>query len=168
MPAESSMKVVSGGQSGVDRAAIDVAIALGITYGGWCPRGGWAEDFPDPPGLLGVYPRLAETPVADPAHRTEWNVRDSDAVLIVVGAGGVAVSRGTELARGLTARYGKPALMIDLDESAAAVRTRAWLDAQRAAFGDDLVLSIGGPRESEAPGIFARTLALLAQVLDRP
>jgi Circularly permutated YpsA SLOG family len=86
----------------------------------------------------------------------------------VIGAGGVAVSRGTELARGLTARYGKPALMIDLDEPDAAARVRAWLDAQHAAFGDDLVLSIGGPRESEAPGIFARTLALLTQVLDRP
>jgi hypothetical protein len=168
MPAEPSMKVISGGQSGVDRAALDVAVALGITYGGWCPRGGWAEDFPDPPGLLAVYPRLTETPLADPAQRTEWNVRDSDAVLIVIDTGGVAVSRGTQLARGLTARYGKPALMIDLGEPDAAAHARAWLDAQRAAFGDNLVLSIGGPRESEAPGIFARTLALLTQVLDRP
>ena len=46
------MKVTSGGQSGVDRAALDAAIACGIDYGGWCPRGGWAEDFPSPPGVL--------------------------------------------------------------------------------------------------------------------
>jgi hypothetical protein len=71
------MKIVSGGQSGVDRAALDVAIARGIPYGGWCPKGGWAEDMPAPPGLLAHYPHLRETPSADPAERTAWNVRDS-------------------------------------------------------------------------------------------
>jgi hypothetical protein len=75
------MKVTSGGQSGVDRAALDAAIACGVDYGGWCPRGGWAEDFPQPPGLLANYPRLIETPSADPAQRTEWNVRDANAIL---------------------------------------------------------------------------------------
>ena len=52
------MKLLSGGQSGVDRAVLDVALARGIAYGGWCPRGGWAEDFPEPPGLLARYPKL--------------------------------------------------------------------------------------------------------------
>ena len=47
------MKFVSGGQSGVDRAVLDVALARGIDYGGWCPKGGWAEDFPEPPGAAG-------------------------------------------------------------------------------------------------------------------
>jgi len=64
------MKLISGGQSGVDRAVLDVAEAYGITYGGWCPKGGWAEDFPQPPGLLARYPNLKETPFADPAQRT--------------------------------------------------------------------------------------------------
>jgi len=82
----------------VDRAALDVAIALAIPYGGWCPLGGWAEDFPEPPGLLPRYPLLRETPLADPAQRTEWNLRDSDAVLVISLAAGPAVSRGTELA----------------------------------------------------------------------
>ena len=60
------MILISGGQSGVDRAVLDVAIARGIDYDGWCPHGGWAEDFPAPPGLLARYPKLKETPLADP------------------------------------------------------------------------------------------------------
>ena len=77
------MKLISGGQTGVDRAVLDVAIERGLAYGGWCPKGGWAEDFPKPPGLLAKYPQLAETPLADPAQRTEWNVRDADACMIM-------------------------------------------------------------------------------------
>jgi hypothetical protein len=73
------MKILSGGQTGVDRAALDVAIARAMPYGGWCPRGGWAEDFSDSPGLLATYPHLRETPSRDPAQRTDWNVRDADA-----------------------------------------------------------------------------------------
>ena len=61
------MKLLSGGQSGVDRAVLDVAIARGIDYGGWCPKDGWAEDLSAPPGLLAKYPQLKETPLADPA-----------------------------------------------------------------------------------------------------
>jgi hypothetical protein len=159
------MKVTSGGQSGVDRAALDAAIACGVDYGGWCPRGGWAEDFPQPPGLLVDYPRLIETPSADPAQRTEWNVRDANAILIVVDEAGVAVSKGTTLAVGLTKQYPRPALTIDPNAHDARARTIAWLAAQRSAFGAALVLSIGGPRESEAPGIYARALAFLRDVL---
>jgi hypothetical protein len=101
------LTIITGGQSGVDRAALDAAIALGIPYGGWCPKDGWAEDFPHPPGLLARYPRLSETPSADPAERTEWNVRDSDACLILTDANGIAASRGTALAHELAPRYGK-------------------------------------------------------------
>src|SRR5271170_6348615 len=104
------MKLISGGQSGVDRAVLDVVLARGIEYGGWCPQGGWAEDFPAPPGLLAKYPRLKETPLADPAQRTEWNVRDAQACMIIVDAGGVDVSAGTALARELAHRYRKPLL----------------------------------------------------------
>jgi Circularly permutated YpsA SLOG family len=160
-----AMKVTSGGQSGVDRAALDAAIACRIDYGGWCPRGGWAEDFPQPPGLLANYPRLVETPSADPAQRTEWNVRDASAILIVVDAAGVTVSKGTTLAVGLAERYRRPSLTIDPDEPDARAHTAAWLAAQRTTFGDALILSIGGPRESEAPGIYARALAFLRDVL---
>src|SRR3984893_13048483 len=108
------MKLFSGGQSGVDRAVLDVALARGIDYGGWCPQGGWAEDFPEPPGVLTKYPQLQETPLADPAQRTEWNVRDADACLIIVDAGGLEASRGTALARELAPTYRKPGFVAAL------------------------------------------------------
>ena len=76
--------------------SLDAAIEAGIAYGGWCPRGGWAEDAPFPPGVA-QYPLLCETPLADPAQRIEWNVRDAEATLILVAAGGTAVSKGTAL-----------------------------------------------------------------------
>ena len=107
------MKLLSGGQSGVDRAVLDVALERGIDYGGWCPKGGWAEDFPQPPGVLAKYPNLKETPLADPAQRTEWNVRDADACMIVIAAGGVDVSKGTALAQELAHRYRKPLLVVE-------------------------------------------------------
>jgi hypothetical protein len=66
------LTLVSGGQTGVDRAALDVALERGMVAGGWCPAGRWAEDAPIPAD----YP-LRETPSAHPAQRTEWNVRDS-------------------------------------------------------------------------------------------
>ena len=124
------MKLLSGGQSGVDRAVLDVALARGIAYGGWCPRGGWAEDFPEPPGLLARYPKLKETPLADPAQRTEWNVRDADACLMIVDAGGFEVSRGTALAREEAARCGKPLFVAELGAADVTEHAAAWLRAQ--------------------------------------
>jgi Circularly permutated YpsA SLOG family len=161
--------IVSGGQSGVDRAALDEAIAHGIAYGGWCPQGGWAEDMTEPPGLLAHYPHLRETPSAEPAQRTEWNVRDSDASLILVDAGGVAVSAGTALAEKLAAQYKKPLLVLDVNAKDAAVRIRAWLAALLAAHtgGAPFRLAIGGPRQSEAGGIYAKARALLGRLWSR-
>src|SRR5260370_17977114 len=68
------MKIITGGQTGVDRAALNVAIERGMDWGGWCPKGGWAEDLPTAPGLLAKYPKLKETPQSNPLQRTEWNV----------------------------------------------------------------------------------------------
>lgn len=161
------MKLLSGGQSGVDRAALDVALARGIAYGGWCPKGGWAEDFPEPPGLLARYPQLVETPLAEPAQRTEWNVRDADACLMIVDAGGFAVSRGTALAREAAARYGKPLFVADLGTAGVVERAAAWLRAQRENFGTNFTLAIGGPRESETQGIYARAADFIRALLDR-
>ena len=159
------MKLISGGQSGVDRAALDVALARGLRYGGWCPKGGWAEDFPVPPGILTKYPHLQETPLADPAQRTEWNVRDADACLIVVDAGGSDISAGTTLAKELAQRYCKPLLVADLREPDILERAAPWLRAQRVAFGAGFTLAIGGPRESEAPGIYERAARFIGALL---
>jgi len=159
------MKLLSGGQSGVDRAVLDVALARGIAYGGWCPKGGWAEDFAAPPGLLVKYPHLKETPLVDPAQRTEWNVRDADACLILVDAGGSELSAGTTLAKELARRYRRPLLVVYLREPAILERAASWLRAQRSAFGFGFTLAIGGPRESEAPGIYERALRFVAALL---
>jgi hypothetical protein len=159
------MKLLSGGQSGVDRAVLDVAVGRGIAYGGWCPKGGWAEDLTAPPGLLARYPEFKETPLADPAQRTEWNVRDADACMIVTDSGGVGVSKGTALAQELAHRYRKPLLVVDLAEPEAVANAALWLRVQRRRLGSDLALAIGGPRESEAPGIYTRAMAFLGGLL---
>ena len=160
------MRLISGGQSGVDRAALDVAIACDIPYGGWCPKGGWAEDFPEPPGLLAKYPHLVETPSADPAQRTEWNVRDADACLIVADAPGPEVSAGTVLAGELAHRFRKPLFVMKLGNADALRQAVLWLRVQQARHGAALRLAIGGPREGEAPGIYHRAHAFIAELMD--
>jgi hypothetical protein len=160
------MKFISGGQTGVDRAVLDAAIERGIDYGGWCPKGGWAEDLPAPPGLLAKYPLLAETPLTDPAQRTEWNVRDAEACMILVDAGGLAVSAGTTLAQELAHRYRRPLFLVNLGDADRLNRAALWLRVQKARHGDDLKLAIGGPRESEAPGIYGRAIAFVRTLLE--
>ena len=116
---------------------------------------------------LAKYPHLKETPLADPAQRTEWNVRDADACLILVDAGGVEVSAGTMLAGDLAHRYRKPLLVVDLREPDILERAAPWLRAQQyQAFGAGFMLAIGGPRESEAPGIYKRASRFIGALLD--
>lgn len=148
--------VVSGGQTGADRAALDAAAHVGLPRAGWCPAGGWAEDRPEPPGLLDDYPELRETPDRDPSVRTWWNVRDSDATLVLrLGSG---ASPGTEQTLAVARRLGRPHLDCgarDLERAA------AWLAAQP----DGLTLNVAGPRESEEPGLYAAARALLDALL---
>ena len=94
--------VISGGQSGVDRAALKFAVHNGISYSGYCPKGGWAEDFQNPPGILEHYPLLKETESPDPEERTVLNVETSDAVLIFLEGD----SPGTELCRKTAEKLG--------------------------------------------------------------
>jgi len=153
--------ILSGGQSGVDRAALDAAIEKGLDYRGWCPKGGWAEDLAEPPGLLARYPHLRETPGADPAERTRRNVRDCDRLLVLTDSSGATASKGTELAREHALTLGRPCLVLDLDASGVVEHARAFLEG-----GDrDMAVCIAGPRESEAPGIYAKIRAFLCQVL---
>jgi len=161
-----TLKLCSGGQSGVDRAALDAALACGIDYGGWCPKGGWAEDYPVPPGVLAKYSKLKETPLADPAQRTEWTVRDANACLIIVDDGGLEASAGTALAAELAHRYRKPLLVVNVRDPDILNRATLWLRVQIAKHGDELVLAIGGPRESEAPGIYQRATIFLSSLLN--
>lgn len=89
-------RIRTGGQTGVDRAALDTARKYGIEICGWCPNGGWAEDYPSAPGLLKDYPELQETPSEETTQRTLWNIRDADAVLTIIPEGS-AESSGTEV-----------------------------------------------------------------------
>jgi hypothetical protein len=161
------MKIISGGQTGVDRAALDVAIERGMDWGGWCPKGGWAQDFSTPPGLLTEYPKLKETPLSNPVQRTEWNVRDSDATLIITGGEGLSASVGTMRAHRWAHQHGKPLLVIEAGDPNAPASAAAWIKEQKKRFGADMALGIGGPRETEAPGIYGRATALLAAIFDR-
>ncbi|MFH8249230.1 putative molybdenum carrier protein [Microbacterium sp. B2969] len=146
----------SGGQTGADRGALEAAVAAGVPIAGWCPRGGLAEDFPDPPGLLAVYPTLVETPSDDPAQRTRWNVRDADATLIVV-PGSAWHSPGTDLTRRVALELERPVFTLTGDDLSG---LRAWLETVGGA-----VLNVAGPRESQAPGIQERTRRVVASLL---
>lgn len=110
-------KIVSGGQTGVDRAALDFAIAHGIPHGGWCPRGRLAED-----GAIASHYELRETPDTEYAQRTEWNVRDSDGTVIF------SVSReltgGSKLTAELAAHHGKPCLHLSKEKHGATAATK--------------------------------------------
>lgn len=159
------VSLVSGGQTGVDRAALEVGRELGLPVGGWCPAGGWAEDLPAPPGVLVRFPELHPTPTADPAQRTLWNVRDSGATLVLVPRPGW-VSAGTRLTVEAAEREGRACLVCEVTGSAAAAAARVvpWLEsllARRTA----LVLNVAGPRESEAPGIGRASAAVLRHAL---
>ena len=137
-------RILSGGQTGADRAALDAAVALGLPYGGWCPPGGWAEDLTEPPGLLARYPMLEEA--TDTSTRTRWNVRDSDATLVLLLTD-LSVSAGTRLTVEVAAELGRPWLVTHPDDVPSIV---GWL-ADR----DGGVLNVAGPRETEDPGIYA-------------
>ena len=147
-----AVQVISGGQTGVDRAALDVAQELGVPCGGWCPRGRRAEDGPIPES----YP-LRETPSASYPERTAWNVRDSDGTLVVTRG---RPRGGTALTVSLARRAGKPVIVANLEGGANAAEIRAFLLEHRIR-----VLNVAGPRESEAPGIHDQAAALLGELL---
>jgi len=145
-------RIVSGGQTGVDRAALDVAIEFGIPCGGWCPKGRRAED-----GRIDPRYPLRETPHRRYAERTEWNVRDSDCTLIIAPK---PLKGGTALTRRLAKRYGRPWLVVEPGSSDAADEILAWLDS--CAIG---ALNVAGPRESQQPGIYDASRALLRRIM---
>lgn len=157
------IKIVSGGQTGVDRAALDLALDLGLDYGGWCPQGGWAEDMANPPGLLKKYPKLLETPSPQPAQRTEWNVRDSSATLILVCGRCKQFSAGTQLTFDLALQWNKSVLKVDIDQDNLLTLLGEWISS----FGEDLVLNVAGCRESECPGIYSATKKIMKELIKR-
>ena len=146
-------KLVSGGQTGTDQAALDIAAELGIPAGGWCPRDRWSEAGP----IDKRYP-LIETTSADPLDRTERNVRDADATLIVTSEN--ELTGGTALTQQITVELARPCLVVDPNDPAAAETIRQWIETHAIR-----VLNVAGPRESRVPGINGLTARLLRTAL---
>jgi len=145
-------RILSGGQTGVDRGALDAAIALGIAHGGWCPRGRLAED-----GRIPDRYQLRETDSLDYPVRTEQNVIESDGTLILYRS---ELQGGTQLTFRLATRHGKPCLLLDLQSQPSPDAVRRWLADQQIAR-----LNVAGPRESSAPGIADEARDFLCQAL---
>jgi putative molybdenum carrier protein len=146
------LKIVSGGQTGVDRAALDVALTHGIAHGGWCPRGRRAEDGRIPDRYL-----LREHAAPEYAARTEQNVVDSDATLVLAQG---TLGEGTSLTVRMAERHGRPCSIVDLDDPPAPTAVVAWLVGHAVR-----VLNVAGPRESTHPGIHDRAVAYLERIL---
>ena len=146
-------KIVSGGQTGVDRAALDAALAHGVPVGGWCPQWRRAEDGRIPER----YP-LQKTPSEEYAQRTAWNVRDSDGTLIIAPA---PLEGGTALTRREAEQQGKPVLQVRPDDPVPVPMIRAWGTEH-----DVRVLNVAGPRASEEEGVYDAARAVLDDLLE--
>jgi hypothetical protein len=147
-------KIVSGGQTGVDRAALDVAIELDIPYSGWIPKGRLAED-----GMVPEKYKLKEMPNDRYVERTEQNVVDSDGTLIIARG---TLSGGSAYTRKMAMKHGKPWSYVDLDKIIAfqaAITINDWLIKHNIE-----VLNVAGPRHSGAPQLYGQVKKILESV----
>jgi Circularly permutated YpsA SLOG family len=147
------LTIVSGGQTGADRAALDWALAHGIPCGGWCPKGRLAEDGP----IDFQYP-LKETPSECYSERTEWNVRDSDATVIFSIA--AELTGGSKETLELARQHHKPCLHLHSRLPDGAGQLRTFLEKNNVK-----VLNVAGPRRSHEPAVGQFVQRLLDEVL---
>jgi hypothetical protein len=151
------MKIISGGQTGADRGALDAALAAGVECGGWCPDGRLAEDG----RIRDVYP-LHDLPGGDYAARTARNVQDSDGTLVITFG---APAGGTRATMDCCAEYRKPHLVIDASScstSDAAALAREFVTQHRIG-----TLNVAGPRASEAADAYEFTRRVVELLLKR-
>ncbi|HUK99363.1 MAG TPA: putative molybdenum carrier protein [Nitrospirota bacterium] len=153
------MKLISGGQTGADRAALDVAIELGMVYGGSIPKGRRAED-----GLIDLerYPNLKELDKGNYLARTRKNVEDADATLAFTDG---VLTGGTRKTIEFAKEYGKPYLQINLKKVSAEDAVNEiieWLNIHK-----PRVLNVAGSRESGAPGIYLKVYGILKIVFQQ-
>ncbi|HIE96059.1 MAG TPA: molybdenum cofactor carrier [Planctomycetes bacterium] len=164
-------RIVSGGQTGVDRAALDAGLAAGIAIGGWCPRGRRSEA-----GLIPAHYPLQETGARNYAVRTAWNVRDSDGTLVIVLD---EISSGTKLTLEAARSQGKPVKVVHLrptDTPGLFTTDHSLSDQVESVVewlrvGTIRVLNVAGPRGSSHEDIYSEALKfmslLLKQILNR-
>jgi len=147
-------KIISGAQTGADRAALDFAIDNEIPHGGWVPKGRKAED-----GLISQQYGVKEAPSAEYSRRTELNVIDSDGTLIISHG---KLTDGSALTQRLARKHNKHCLHIDLNqipEFKSAIEITHWINRQ-----DIEVLNVAGPRASKDPLIYDSTMDILETV----
>ncbi len=149
-------KIISGGQTGVDRAALDTAMRLGIAHGGWLPKGRLTEEGPLP-----AHYQLQEMPTEEYPARTEKNVLDSDGTLIISSG---SPTGGTDYTRKMALKHGKQLLHIDLSigqrASDAGSLIASWVEMNNIE-----ILNVAGPRASNNPAIYADTVNILTHAI---
>ena len=151
-------KIVSGGQTGADRAALDFAIKHNIPYGGWVPKGRKTED-----GTLPEKYHLQEMPTGEYSARTEQNVLDSDGTLIVSQG---RLTGGSALTEFLADWHHKPCIHVDMDRinlTEAAEMVRRWIEDN-----EIRILNVAGPRASKDSAIYQITMNVLEAILGKP
>jgi hypothetical protein len=155
-------RVISGGQTGVDQAALRAAIASGVLLDGWCPPGRICED-----GIIPAEFPLKETPLERSEEaagiprslRTEWNVRDSDGILILTKSI-ATLDPGTSWARQCSFHYKKPYAIEDPSDPLSQIRSRKWIEVNSIE-----VLNVVGPSEKTEPGIGQLVYIFLTRLL---
>ena len=155
------LKIVSGGQTGVDRGALQAALDLGLDWGGWAPKGWRSEDGTIPPLYRG---KMQEHGSANYLGRTRRNVVDSHATLILTSA--YPLTGGTLKTRFFCEEALRSHFVVSLEEADAVGKVQRWLGQF---FAQEhpvpFVLNVAGPRESKSAGIQEQTRRFLAEVL---
>lgn len=151
---QSLNKIISGAQTGVDRAALDVSIALSIPCGGWCPADRSAQD-----GIIPAHYPIQPLTSGGLRKRTQWNVRDSDGTLIVSTG---PLTGGSLLTHNLAHMHHKPCFVVDLDSFTSTTTDDVWRWIESSKIE---TLNIAGPSEATSPGIYERSFSYLQELL---
>ncbi len=145
--------IISGGQSGVDRSALDFSIKHNIPHSGYCPNGRWAED-----GIIAPKYNLTETDSKDPQVRTKLNVENAAGTLIIYQK----IDKGTRQTLAFCSQFEKPYFIIEVNKGYSGTEFQHWL-----ALNNIETLNIAGPRESNDPGIYQKSYKILTDILLR-